>query len=173
MEGDAKAVERVVIAQLQKGDYAAALNTAVRAAERGVKISTTLWDKVKNLVSGVRKKLRVENPEILLQEGLEPGPALRQLGMALDQLEEYYSYIGIDRNQTQRSGTGGGGNIFNEMWARLVRGLDQPGLDECGDALADLKEMLGAYLSTSGASGGISGMKTAYAGFSDRGGGGR
>lgn len=173
MEGDAKAVERVVTSQLQKGDYAAALATAVRAAERGVKISTTLWDKVKDLVAGVRKKLRIENPEIVLQEGLDPDDSLRRLGVALDKLEEYYSYIGIDRNQTQRSGTGGGGVIFNEMWARLVRGLDQPGLDECADALGDVKEMLGSYLSTNGAGGGISGMKGMYAGFPVQGGGGR
>lgn len=171
--GDSKAVEQAVQAKLQKGDYAAALAMAVNAAERGVKISTGLWDKVKELAASVRKKLRVENPEMLLQEDLEPEAALRQLGVALDRLEEYYSYIGIDRNQTQRSGTGGGGVIFNEMWARLVRGLDQPGLDECAAALADVKEMLGSYLMTAGASGGISGMKTRYAGFSDRGGGGR
>ena len=91
-----------------------------------------------------------------------------------ESVDEYYSYIGIDRNQNVRSGTGGGGNIFNEnAWMRLVRGLDQPGLDECAAALSDVKEMLGAYLATAGSSGGISGMKTRYAGFADRGGGGR
>lgn len=100
-----------------------------------------------------------------LKQG-EAKDKLRRLGVALDRLEEYYSYIGVDRSQTARSGTGGGGNIFNEnAWMRLVRGLDQPGLDECGAALEDVKEMLGAYLRMAGGSGGISGMTTRYAGF--------
>ena len=109
-----------------------------------------------------------------LKQGEDLSGQLDKLAVALRELLEYYSYVGIDRNQTVRSGTGGGGNIFNEnAWMRLVRGLDQPGLEECAEALADVKEMLGAYLATNGSSGGISGMKTQYAGFSDRGGGGR
>jgi hypothetical protein len=110
--------------------------------------------------------------ELKQGEGMED--RLHNLAVAFDGLREYYSYIGIDRNQTIRSGTGGGGNIFNEnAWMRLVRGLDQPGLGECAAALADVKEMLGAYLATAGAAGGISGMKTRYAGFPVQGGGGR
>lgn len=68
-------------------------------------------------------------------------------------MQEYYSFPGYDRSvQTARSGAGGGGVVYNEKllenaWAKLKQGLDYPGVSKLGDALTNLKEMIGAYVS--------------------------
>jgi hypothetical protein len=71
-------------------------------------------------------------------------------------LKEYMSIAGVDRAQTFKSPTGGGGVIFNEnAWARLVKGLDRPAVE----ALVKLLEYAGYSVQTAGS---VGGLKTSY-----------